>query len=223
MIIVSMALLGVVCLILGVFDAIFRDKDNWVGFVVRSLTSLFLAIYALITINLLSTFNAFSLFIAIAMMINLFYTSATKSKIENDQAKKLVCGISESLVYLAIGLGIISLAPFNIFALVGGLLLGGAIALLILAIQVKKKNNVADVITTILIFVSLGFVLGFGINAIVNTKHLISAIISIIAGVLLLTSNLLNEFLKEGKLKQILCTILQNLVFIALVVSIYLY
>ena len=127
------------------------------------------------------------------------------------------------MVYFAIGLGIISLAPFNIFALVGGLLLGGAIALLILAIQVKKKNNVADVITTILIFVSLGFVLGFGINAIVNTKHLISAIISIIAGVLLLTSNLLNEFLKEGKLKQILYTILQNLVFIALVVSIYLY
>ena len=221
MIMLPIILIGVVCLAMCVLYAIFQDVGEWQGFVVRSLTGLFLLIYAVITINLTSTINAFSLFIVIAAAITMFYEGLQTSKITSVQAKTMLSGISKALVYLSTALGIMSLAEFNGLAFAGGLLLGLGLGLMVWAI--KKYKNISDILSTIFIFAALGLGVGFSINSLITTRHLISAIVTAVATFLLLLSEFLAHFLKEGKANSITCSTLRNIALIMLVVSIYLF
>ncbi len=214
-------LIGVVTLAMCVLYAIFQDMGEWQGFIVRSLTGLFLLIYAVITINLTSIINAFSLFITIALAIFMFYEGLQTSKISNLQAKTMLSGISKALIYLSVALGIMSLAEFNWLALVGGLLLGVGLGLMIWAI--KKYKNASNFLSTVFIFIALGLGVGFGINSIFTTRHLISAIIAVVSMALMLLSEFLAHFLKEGKANSITSSTLRNIALIMLVISIYLF
>lgn len=221
MVMIPIILLGVVCLAMSVIYAIFKDKGEWQGFIVRSLTSLFLLIYAVITINLTSTINAFSLFIAISVAISMFYEALQTSKISNVQAKIMIGGLSKACMYLALALSVMSLAEFNLLSLIGGLLFGIALGLLVWAI--KKYKNIAEILSTIFVFLAIGLAVGFGINSFLTTKHLISTIVTIVATLFLLVSEIINHFMKEGKGKAIISSLLKNIALIMFVVSIYLF
>lgn len=182
---------------------------------------LLLLIYAVVTINLTSIINALSLFIAIALVINIFNEGLKLSNIVNVQAKQILDGISSTLFYLALALSTLSLASFDVFSLLGGLLLGGGVGLLISGL--KKEKSSVTILFNVLTFASVGLAIGFGLNSVINTNHLTSAVLTLIAMVMLLTSELLSRFLKNGKLKNILCSELKIVALIILVLAIYLF
>lgn len=221
MVIVPIVLLGGASLIMSVIYSLFKDKGDWQGYLVRSLTMLLLLIYAVVTINLTSIINALSLFIAIALVINIFNEGLKLSNIVNVQAKQILDGISSTLFYLALALSTLSLASFDVFSLLGGLLLGGGVGLLISGL--KKEKSSVTILFNVLTFASVGLAIGFGLNSVINTNHLTSAVLTLIAMVMLLTSELLSRFLKNGKLKNILCSELKIVALIILVLAIYLF
>lgn len=221
MVIVPIVLLGGASLIMSVIYSLFKDKGDWQGYLVRSLTMLLLLIYAVVTINLTSIINALSLFIAIALVINIFNEGLKLSNIINVQAKQILDGISSTLFYLALALSTLSLASFDVFSLLGGLLLGGGVGLLISGL--KKEKSPVTILFDVLTFASVGLAIGFGLNSVINTNHLTSAVLTLIAMVMLLTSELLSRFLKNGKLKNILCSELKIVALIILVLAIYLF
>ena len=221
MVIVPIVLLGGASLIMSVIYSLFKDKGDWQGYLVRSLTMLLLLIYAVVTINLTSIINALSLFIAIALVINIFNEGLKLSNIINVQAKQILDGISSTLFYLALALSTLSLASFDVFSLLGGLLLGGGVGLLISGL--KKEKSSVTILFNVLTFASVGLAVGFGLNSVINTNHLTSAVLTLIAMVMLLTSELLSRFLKNGKLKNILCSELKIVALIILVLAIYLF
>ena len=206
---------------MSVIYSLFKDKGDWQGYLVRSLTMLLLLIYAVVTINLTSIINALSLFIAIALVINIFNEGLKLSNIINVQAKQILDGISSTLFYLALALSTLSLASFDVFSLLGGLLLGGGVGLLISGL--KKEKSSVTILFNVLTFASVGLAVGFGLNSVINTNHLTSAVLTLIAMVMLLTSELLSRFLKNGKLKNILCSELKIVALIILVLAIYLF
>lgn len=221
MVIVPIVLLGGASLIMSVIYSIFKDKGDWQGYLVRSLTMLLLLIYAVVTINLTSIINALSLFIAIALVINIFNEGLKLSNIVNVQAKQILDGISSTLFYLALALSTLSLASFDVFSLLGGLLLGGGVGLLISGL--KKEKSSVTILFDVLTFASVGLAIGFGLNSVINTNHLTSAVLTLVAMVMLLTSEILSRFLKNGKLKNILCSELKIVALIILVLAIYLF
>ena len=221
MIILPIILIGIVTLAMCVLYAIFQDVGEWQGFVVRSLTGLFLLIYAVITINLTSTINAFSLFIAIAAAITMFYEGLQTSKITSVQAKTTLSGISKALIYLTAAFGIMSLAEFNGLALAGGLLLGLGLGLVVWII--KKFKSLPEILSIIFISVALGLGVMFGINSIATTRHLASAITAAIAILLLLIGEFIVYFLKDSKVISIAISALRNFALIMLIISIYLF
>lgn len=221
MVIVPIVLLGGASLIMSVIYSLFKDKGDWQGYLVRSLTMLLLLIYAVVTINLTSIINALSLFIAIALVINIFNEGLKLSNIINVQAKQILDGISSTLFYLALALSTLSLASFDVFSLLGGLLLGGGVGLLISGL--KKEKSSVTILFNVLTFASVGLAIGFGLNSVINTNHLTSAVLTLIAMAMLLTSELLSRFLKNGKLKNILCSELKIVALIILVLAIYLF
>ena len=206
---------------MSVIYSLFKDKGDWQGYLVRSLTMLLLLIYAVVTINLTSIINALSLFIAIALVINIFNEGLKLSNIINVQAKQILDGISSTLFYLALALSTLSLASFDVFSLLGGLLLGGGVGLLISGL--KKEKSSVTILFNVLTFASVGLAIGFGLNSVINTNHLTSAVLTLIAMVMLLTSELLSRFLKNGKLKNILCSELKIVALIILILAIYLF
>lgn len=221
MVIVPIVLLGGASLIMSVIYSLFKDKGDWQGYLVRSLTMLLLLIYAVVTINLTSIINALSLFIAIALVINIFNEGLKLSNIVNVQAKQILDGISSTLFYLALALSTLSLASFDVFSLLGGLLLGGGVGLLISGL--KKEKSSVTILFDVLTFASVGLAIGFGLNSVINTNHLTSAVLTLVAMVMLLISEILSRFLKNGKLKNILCSELKIVALIILVLAIYLF
>ena len=213
--------MGVVCLSMSIMYSVWEKSGDWQGFLVRTLTSLFLLIYSIITINLTSVINAFSLFVAIGTAISLFYESLQTSAVQNENARNIIGGVSNALIYLAFALSIMSLAEFNILSLVGGVLLGLGLGLLVLIIKKHKKLSI--ILPTILIYIALGIAVGFGINSIIATKHFISAITTLASIALLLIEELLMQFVKESKTKTVVCIELKTITMILFIISIYLY
>ena len=107
------------------------------------------------------------------------------------------------------------------YALLGGLLLGMAVGLIICGI--KKYKDSSAIILTVLTFASIGLGIGFGINNILNTRHMLSTILTAVAIVMLLLSEVFAHLLKEGKTKAVLCSQLKIIAMIILVLSIYFY
>ena len=221
MVIVPIVLLGCASLAMSVIYSFFKDKGDWQGYLVRSLTMLLLLIYAVVTINLTSIINALSLFIAIALVVNIFNEGLKISNVMNAMAKQIMEGVSLTLFYLSLALSTLSLASFDVFSLLGGLLLGGGVGLLISGL--KKEKSLVTILFDVLCFASVGLAIGFGLNSIINTNHLTSAVLTLVAMVMLLTSELLSRFLKNGKLKNILCSELKIVALIILVLAIYLF
>lgn len=221
MIMVPIIIFGSVSLIMSVLYSIFKSRGDWISFVVRNITMLLLLIFAVVTINITSVTNGLSLFIAVALAINMFYESLQTSKIENQKTKEIMSNVTRGVTYLSLMLSAMSLASFNVYALFGGLLSGLAIGMITWII--KKTDDAGEAVSYIFAYGCLGLMLGFAINGIMFTGHIISAILTLVAGALLLTYELLSSFLKEGKLKDILTSEFKIIALILLVLAIFLF
>ena len=218
---VPVIIFGSASLIMSVFYSIFKDKGNWLGFIIRNITMLLLLVFAVVTINVTSVINGLSLFIAVAMAINMFYESLQTSKIDNLKIKEIMSSVTRGVTYLSLMLSAMSLASFSAYALVGGALVGLAIGMIVWII--KKTSEASEAVSYIFAYVCLGAMIGLGINAVLFSSHVLSAILVLVAGGLLLVSELLSSFLKDGKLKDILTSEFKIVALILLVLAIFLF
>ena len=218
---VPVIIFGSASLIMSVFYSIFKDKGNWLGFIIRNITMLLLLVFAVVTINVTSVINGLSLFIAVAMTINMFYESLQTSKIDNLKIKEIMSSVTRGVTYLSLMLSAMSLASFSAYALVGGALVGLAIGMIVW--MIKKTSEASEAVSYIFAYACLGAMIGLGINAVLFSSHVLSAILVLVAGGLLLVSELLSSFLKDGKLKDILTSEFKIVALILLVLAIFLF
>ena len=218
---VPVIIFGSASLIMSVFYSIFKDKGNWLGFIIRNITMLLLLVFAVVTINVTSVINGLSLFIAVAMTINMFYESLQTSKIDNLKIKEIMSSVTRGVTYLSLMLSAMSLASFSAYALVGGALVGLAIGMIVW--MIKKTSEASEAVSYIFAYACLGAMIGLGINAVLFSNHVLSAILVLVAGGLLLVSEILSSFLKDGKLKDILTSEFKIVALILLVLAIFLF
>ncbi len=218
---VPVIIFGSASLIMSVFYAIFKDKGNWLGFIIRNITMLLLLVFAVVTINVTSVINGLSLFIAVAMAINMFYESLQTSKVDNLKIKEIMSSVTRGVTYLSLMLSAMSLASFSAYALVGGALVGLAIGMIVW--MIKKTSEASEAVSYIFAYACLGAMIGLGINAVLFSSHVLSAILVLVAGGLLLVSEILSSFLKDGKLKDILTSEFKIVALILLVLAIFLF
>lgn len=221
MILIPFIAVGVATLLMGIIDAFFRDKGNWQSLLFRALTMAFLAVFALIAVNLTSTCNALSLFISIGIVLYLVKMLDITHKIENEKTKLIYSGVLDILIIVIFALSTLSLATFNVLAAAGGLLLGIALGLLVWAI--RRDDRLDRALVRFFKYFVLGLFLGLAISGLFTSNHLASAIIIICASIAMLTKEILSEFMKTSRSKQIALDILAVVILIAMVVSIYVY
>ena len=106
-------------------------------------------------------------------------------------------------------------------AAAGGLLLGIALGLLVWAI--RRDDRLDRALVRFFKYFALGLFLGLAISGLFTSNHLASAIIIICASIAMLTKEILSEFMKTSRSKQIALDILAVVILIAMVVSIYVY
>lgn len=221
MILIPFIVLGAVSLLMGILSAIFKEKEDWRAIIVKAFTMAFLAIFALLTINLTSVINALSLFITIGIIVAIIKMLEFSNKIDSEKIKDVYSGILEILMIVTFAVSTLSLSTFNYFAGAGGLLLGLAVGLLVWAI--RREEVIYKVLLKLFMYVAIGLFIGFAISGLFTSNHLISAIIIMCASVIMLVNALLKEFLPESRGKQIAIDILETVILVILVVSIYLY
>ena len=221
MILIPFIVLGAVSLLMGILSAIFKEKEDWRAIIVKAFTMAFLAIFALLTINLTSVINALSLFITIGIIVAIIKMLEFSNKIDSEKIKDVYSGILEILMIVTFAVSTLSLSTFNYFAGAGGLLLGLAVGLLVWAI--RREEVIYKALLKLFMYVAIGLFIGFAISGLFTSNHLISAIIIMCASVIMLVNALLKEFLPESRGKQIAIDILETVILVILVVSIYLY
>ena len=221
MILIPFIAVGVATLLMGIIDALFRDMKNWQSLLFRALTMAFLAVFALVAVNLTSTCNALSLFISIGIVLYLVKMLDITHKIENEKTKLIYSGVLDILIIVIFALSTLSLSTFNVLAAAGGLLLGIALGLLVWAI--RRDDRLDRALVRFFKYFALGLFLGLAISGLFTSNHLASAIIIICASIAMLTKEILSEFIKTSRSKQIALDILAVVILIAMVVSIYVY
>lgn len=221
MILIPFIAVGVATLLMGIIDAIFRDMKNWQSLLFRALTMAFLAVFALIAVNLTSTCNALSLFISIGIVLYLVKMLDITHKIENENIKLIYSGVLDILIIVIFALSTLSLATFNVLAAAGGLLLGIALGLLVWAI--RRDDRLDRALVRFFKYFALGLFLGLAISGLFTSNHLASGVIMMCASIGMLTKEMLAEFIKENRSKQIALHILEIVILIVLVVAIYVY
>ncbi len=185
-------LLSILCAgMSGVYTAFYK-KTGWQGILVRGLTMVSLIALPLVTANIKSLNNALPIFVCLGLSLLIMTETLLASNNMIAKSRDLVFSVLYSVGNLLLSLGTLSLAQFNPFGLAGGVLLGLGVGLVVCAI--KKYKAFYPVIVEILVYSSIGLILGFGLMAVLSSKHIISAIFMLVAGVMMLTQRIMMSF-----------------------------
>ncbi len=212
---------GVLALAMAGVYTFFSQKSGWQGLLVRGLAVLSCIALAQISGSLRAITNAFPLFVTLGLRVLVLAEALKVGGIENEKARDVTFGALNGSAFLLISLGGLSLGEFNIFAVLGGVFLGVALGMLVCAI--KKYKTLHRVIGEISAFTGMGFVLGFGLMALLSTTHVLSAIFMIAGGALLIASRLMLTLSKGGKVVTMIANAMYALALAIIALSIYLY
>lgn len=158
-----------ICLVLDIMYGIFAAKNSSKSNLVKSLSILSLIVLSLVLSMIQSLSNTFVVFISLS------FTFLLTSGLLTDEYKLLKQFFS-LIATILISLSAFSLAGFNLWALVAGLLLGLAFG--VIATIYNKESK----LTKFLNFVELAFIglaLAFAVPALIETNHMLSVILMI--------------------------------------------
>lgn len=218
MIIIPFACLGAVCLIMSIVYTMFNNKKGWQGLLVKCLTMFSLFLFALISANLKSIINAIALYIPVAFVV-LIVSECLSCMDIDEKVKTIFSGVIKIASFALIAISAMSLAEFNILALIGGLLLGVGLGLISWA--KNKYKNLYVILIEIFNFMAICAIIGLGINAVLRSSHFISSILLLVAGVVLLVVKLMRVYGKNNKIVNIIANELYILALIVIGCSIY--
>ena len=212
--------LGAVCLLMAIMYTIFGQKGGWQGLLVRGLAIVSCLALALVSANLKSITHALPLFVTIGFALLLLSEALKVAGIEDEKANIVTFGVLNSVGFVSIALGGMALGEFNYFAIVGGVFLGIALGCIVCA--VKKYKKPARVFVEIFTYMSMGFIVGFGLMSVLGSSHFYSSVCMLGGGVLLIVQKLMTS-LGKGKAVTYIANALYIIALTALSVTIYLY
>lgn len=219
--IIPIVCFGVVALIMAVVYTVFARKTGWQGLLVRGLAILSCIALVQISANLKAIGNALPIFMTLGLAVLLLSEALKVAGINNEKTSIAVFGVLNSVGFALIACSGLALAEFNIFAVVGGILLGIAGGMLVCAI--KKYKSVERVFSEIFTFMGIGFILGFGLMSMLTSSHVITSICMIGGGALLLAHRFMFAFAQKNKTVKHIADLLYILGLLVISVSIYLY
>ena len=217
---IAFVCLAVVCGALGIINIIFNKLVGWKGIVVRGLFVLSLITFNLINSNLRGINNALPLFISLALACILLAEAVCVSMSEEEKFKPVVNGMFFAVSCVLFALSAVSLSEFALLALLGGFFAGAGVGLIVCAVRKEKALN--PILMNILTFACVGVLVGLGISAVINTKHMISAVCMLAGGILMLGHRIAYTCGK-GKTAKYMSTAFFTLGLLALTISVYFY
>lgn len=217
---IAFVCLAVVCVALGIINMIFNKLVGWQGIVVRGLSILSLIAFNLIVSNLRGINNALPLFITLALACILLAEAICVSMSDKEKLKPVINSVFFAFSCVLFSLSGVSLSEFSLLAFLGGLSAGIGIGLIICAIKKEKALN--QILMNILSFACIGILIGFGVNAVIASKHIISSVCLLVGGALMLMYRALT-ICGHGKTAGYLASAFKSLALIALTLSIYFY
>lgn len=213
--------LGVLCLLMAFVYTVFGQKGGWQGLLIRGLAIISCIALVQVSASLKTLTNALPIFVTVGLSILLLCEAIKVTGVASDKAQKVTTGILNSLGFISIALGGLTLSEFSIFALLGSIFFGIAFGFILCAI--KKYNSKEQILMEILSFMSIGFILGFGIMAVVASSHTFSALCMLGGGLILLFQKFMLALGKGGKAITYIGNALYIIALTAISLSIYLY
>lgn len=221
MITIPVICLGVLCFLMAIVYTIYGQKGGWQGLLVRGLAILSCIGLVQVCASLKSLTNVLPIFVTIGLAILLLGEAIKVVGVASDKAQNVTTGILNSLGFISISLGGLTLSEFSLFALLGSIFFGVAFGFILCAI--KKYKTKEKIFMEILSFTSIGFILGFGLMAVVSSSHTFSAYCMLGGGLILLFQKFMLALGKGGKAISYIGNALYILALTAISFSIYLY
>lgn len=210
-------IMAVACFALAILNGFFQDREKPSGLIFNIVTPLSFLVFAIISGNLASNYNALYLSLCIAIA---FYV-ATEACAKHTKAEMILKGLLNigSLVLLV--LGSISLAPFTFYGLLGGFLLGAGFGFTVFV--VSKDCTLTKKIICFVEFLFGGVILGCSFSSVISSTHLISAVLYLVGAVLLFARYFMRGYFGKYKTIQIISRIVFGLSMICIISSIFFY
>lgn len=209
----------VVALIMGGFFVAFDRSTKFLAFTSKLLAPLASLILALACANLSSALGGYTIFIVVGIAFVLakeVFLCAKKAEDNNENI--LFVGIINAVSSLCFAVGGIFLARFNIFGLLLGLFLGLGLACILLTV---KRLNLASSLMLGANLAIAGMILGQAITLLLAKVSLITTIFYLLSGVMMLTSQIVNLFVKQEVALKYVKRVTQILSLILLSASIF--
>ena len=212
---------GVLCVAMNVIYTLFNKSKGYKALLIRGLTVLACIGLAFVSANLNSLTNSFPLLILFGLGFMLLSEAMVVSQIDNEKPRMIVFGLLSCASNSMFGISAMSLTNFNIFAFAGGILLGLGFGCVVCAI--KKYKQWYNVLTTLLVFASTGFLLAEGVFAVMTSIHSLASILMLVGGVLMMSERMISAFAKRESIITYFASFLYILSAIAIASSIYFY
>ena len=211
---------GVACLLMSVLYTLFNKKTAWVGLLVRGTTILSLLVFLLVLNSLKSLTNALALYLTISIVL-LLINEIIDLVTDDENVVDLFSGILTSCAGICMALSVVSISEFNVFALVGGILLGLAFGFISWAFA--KYEGVWNIILKLTQFAAFGAVVGVALGGLILSLHSTTALLLVIGSSTLILTKTLRDIFSENNIVYIVTSEMFVLSLLTIISSVYFY
>lgn len=220
MLLVSYICLLAVCIISGIFYSILNYKLKAINVAIKLFAPLSCVLLALVTANLTSAISGYSLFLMIGLLL-IVCAEGLNFVEDKNNTYYFVKNIISSCGYICFALSGIILGNFNVFAILFSLFFSAGVVLILFAIQGKQKPF-GYYLSNLILFITLGLMLGYGFVQILNTLHLLATILYISGAACITIGTLFHLFRNpENAISKIMGNAIYIIGLIAFASSIY--
>ncbi len=205
------------CFALAVLNGFYQNREKVSGVIFCIVTPLAFFTFALLSGHLSSVYNALYMSVCLAIAFYLS-TEACSSKTKEGVILSSIFRVA-SLVMLV--LGSISLAPFTIFGLLGGFMLGAGFGF---TVFIACKNQ--TLFKKCVYFIELlmgGALFGCSISSVALSTHLLASILYLVGASLIFIRYILRTYFEHSGVFRVITRILFGIAMISIISSIFFY
>lgn len=214
---IAYIILVVACFMLAVISSIFYDREKSSGMIFGIVTPLAFLLFAIISGNLSSTYNSLYLTICLAIA---FYL-AIEACLYKNTTGLIMRGILSIASLCMLICGSISLAPFTLYGLLGGFLLGAGFGFTVY--MTSKQNSITSKNILFVEFLFGGAILGCSISSVIASTHTVSAILYLVGAGLIFARYIIRAYFKHEAGYKIATKIIFGISILCIISSIYFY
>lgn len=218
MVIAAFVILLILCIGLGVLQALSKVNNSWQSILFRTLAPLSCLIFALTNTNLASAYGAFTLMTSIGLAFLIVY-ECFACTIENKNAKLYTLSLTNFAGFILFAFAVLSLTSFSIYSILAGILFG--IASAFIAKMVKRSFSWPTVLMLMLNLAASFMYLMQSVALVASGKNIAVALLCIFSSALLVCHTFMGIFKKEGKVFHTISNLLRILSVILISAAIY--